>query len=145
MNTATSFAGTAGRIAGTAARHLLWLNAQIDWSEVGAVALHGIVTLVVMTYWAGRYTRHAWDALVDASEQLGKTYAAWLVPAPAEVSAALAATPIPAAAPVRAVALLHPLATLAEDLQQLSCRELRAITGCRSKRSKAQLIALALA
>jgi hypothetical protein len=34
---------------------------------------------------------------------------------------------------------------LADDLQQLSCRELRALTGIRSKLPKAQLIGWALA
>jgi hypothetical protein len=79
----TAIAGTAGRITGTAARHLIWLNDQIDWSEVGAIVLHGLQVLIVLTLLAGRYTRRAWDALVPLSERMGKAYAAWLVGTPA--------------------------------------------------------------
>lgn len=42
----------------------------------------------------------------------------------------------PAVAP-----LVHPLMAVAADLEQLTCRELRAITGIRRKASKAQLVA----
>lgn len=44
----------------------------------------------------------------------------------------------PAVAP-----LMHPLLAVAADLEQLTCRELHAITGIRRKTSKAQLIAAA--
>lgn len=38
-------------------------------------------------------------------------------------------------------ATIHPLASIAAELEQLTCRELRAITGIRRKASKAQLVA----
>lgn len=75
----TAIAGTAGRITGTAARHLIALERQIDWAEVGAIVLHGLQVLIVLTLLAGRYTRRAWDALVPLSERLGKAYSRWLV------------------------------------------------------------------
>ena len=39
----------------------------------------------------------------------------------------------------------HPLAVLADELNSLSRRELQAITGCRRKLRKAELIAMAIA
>ena len=62
MNT-TTIAGTAGRLAGHAARGLIWAYREIDWAEVADVVLHGIKVLIVLTLLAGRLTRRAWDAL----------------------------------------------------------------------------------
>lgn len=92
----------AGRFIGTAARHAIWLNEQIDWQEVGAIVLHGLQVLIVMTLLAGRYTRRAWDALPVLSERLGKAYSRWLTgstPEPVQVTV----TP---AQPVNLVVLL---------------------------------------
>lgn len=94
----------AGRIIGTTARHLIALERQIDWAEVGAIVLHGLQVLIVMTLLAGRYTRRAWDALPVLSERLGKAHSRWLV------GATPAATPepqaVPTAQPVNLVVLL---------------------------------------
>lgn len=121
---------TAGRIAGTAVRHLIWLERQIDWAEVGAIVLHGLQVLIVLTLLAGRATRRAWDALLELSERLGRCYSRLLVR--------------PAAAPV-APPLVHPLQPLARELEQLTRSELQRIAGCRRRLAKAQLVALALA
>lgn len=48
-------------------------------------------------------------------------------------------------APATPQPILHPLATLAADLEQLTTRQLRQLTGIQRKLSKRQLIALALA
>ena len=89
--TITTIAGAAGRIAGTAAKGLIWAYHTIDWAEVAEIVLHGLQVLIVLTLLAGRYSRKAWDALPGLSEQLGQWYAAVLLPVPA---------PAPAPAPV---------------------------------------------
>lgn len=136
MNSNTLFtaAQISGRLAGTTCRHLLWLNAQIDWAEVGQIVLHGLQVLIVMTLLAGRGTRRLWDQLPVISERLGKAYAGWLVGTPEPVAAAAVAMPV-----------MHPLVELAEQLEALTVRELQVVTGCRRKLAKRQLIALALA
>lgn len=97
---ATTIAGTAGRLAGTAARHLIWVESQIDWAEVGAILLHGLQVLVVLTLLAGRYARRAWDALVPLSERLGKAYSRWLVgPATEAPQVAVTVTTAPPSKP----------------------------------------------
>lgn len=125
-----TFPATAGRIAGTAVRHLIWLERQIDWAEVGAIVLHGLQVLIVLTLLAGRATRRAWDALLELSERMGRCYSRLLVR--------------PAAAPV-APPLVHPLQPLAIELEQLTRSELQRIAGCRRRLAKAQLVALAVA
>jgi hypothetical protein len=55
MNT-TTIAGHAGRIAGTTIRVIRQVNSQIDWREVFTITALGLVTLVLMTYEAGRIT-----------------------------------------------------------------------------------------
>ena len=52
----------------------------------------------------------------------------------------LADAPAPQVAPVQ-----HPVMALADELEQLTQRQLMALTGCRRKISKTQLIAMALA
>lgn len=133
-NTLLTAARISGRLAGTTCRHLLWLNAQIDWAEVGQIVLHGLQVLIVMTLLAGRGTRRLWDQLPVISERLGKAYAGWLV-----------GTPEPVAAAARTMPVMHPLMALAEQLEALTVRELQVATGCRRKLAKRQLIALALA
>ncbi len=66
-------------------------------------------------------------------------------PAPTPVAVVLtpaAPLPIPAAP---AAPLEHPFMALATELEQLTRSQLQAMTGCRRKISKAQLIAMALA
>ncbi len=75
---------------------------------------------------ASRSGHAARRALHGASDQLA---ARWRRPC------AVAAAP----------ALPHPLVQLASELEALSCAQLRALTGCRRKLSKRQLIAQALA
>jgi hypothetical protein len=82
----------------------------------------------------------AHQLVIATSAALGRRYAALLVRAADEP--AIAAAPSSATAPAP---LQHPLATLATELEQLTHRQLQALTGCRRKASKAQLIALALA
>jgi hypothetical protein len=55
MNTVT-IAGHAGRITGTTIQVARQLNSQIDWREVITITALGLVTLVLMTYEAGRIT-----------------------------------------------------------------------------------------
>ena len=123
MNT-TTIAGTAGRLAGHAARGLIWAYREIDWAEVADVVLHGIKVLIVLTLLAGRLTRRAWDALPVLSERLGRWYSALLVPS------------APAAAP-------EPVRPSISNLEQLSNRELRELLGIRRKLAKRQLLAMA--
>ena len=128
--TTLSLAGTAGRIAGTTIRGALWINAHIDWREVGAVVLHGLQVLIVFVLLAGRLTRRLWDHLPTVSEGLGCWYASLLTQ-----SQAWPAAP----------AVVHPLAELAMQLEQLTSRELRALAGVRRKLPKRQLVALLVA
>jgi len=124
---------TAGRIAGTAVRHLIWLERQIDWAEVGAIVLHGLQVLIVLTLLAGRATRRAWDALLQLSERMGRCYSRLLLPGTASTAA-------PTAPPA-----VHPLQALATELEQLSRSDLQRLAGSRRRLSKAQLINMALA
>ena len=101
--TTTTFAGTAGRIVGTAVR-------QINWAEVGAIVLYGLQILIVLTLLAGRATRRAWDILPGLSEQLGRAYARLLLgvqPAPPQISA--------------------PIVTR-HQLETMTCRQLMAVS-----------------
>lgn len=113
-------AGIAGRVCGTAWRGLQWANQQIDWREVAAIFGHGLVALVVLAYYAGfelgRAVRRANGVLAALWRRL------W----------------VPPAAPAQPA--VHPLAMIADELQTLSCRQLRQVGGIRAKRSKAYLI-----
>lgn len=124
-----------GRIAGTTVRHLVWLNDQIDWTEVGAIVLHGLQVLVVLTLLAGRGTRRLWDQLPAFSERMGKAYSRLVVrtTAPTE-QVTIAPQPV-----------MSPLVTMAQELEQLTVRELMAIVGTRRKLAKRQLIEMAVA
>ena len=128
--TTISIAGTAGRIAGTTIRGALWINSQIDWREVGAVLLHGLQLLIVLTLLAGRLTRQLWDRLPAMSAQLGRWYAN-----------RINQPPVQPAAPAE----VHPLAELGMQLEQLTSRELRALAGVRRKLPKRELVALLVA
>lgn len=121
-----------GRIAGTTVRHLVWLNDQIDWTEVGAIVLHGLQVLVVLTLLAGRGARRLWDQLPAFSERMGKAYSRLVVRTAEQVATA----PQP---------VVSPLVTMAQELEQLTVRELMAIAGTRRKLAKRELVAMALA
>jgi hypothetical protein len=97
----------------------------IDWRFVAAVVFDCAKVLAVAAYVAAVMARRI---LIDASAALGRRYAAIFAPA----------------API-APAAYHPAAMIAGELSTLTCAQLRALTGCRRKIRKADLIALALA
>lgn len=134
-NTLLNAAQISGRLAGTTCRHLLWLNAQIDWAEVGQIVLHGLQVLIVMTLLAGRGTRRLWDQLPVFSERLGKAYSRLAVrtTAPTE-QVTVAPQPV-----------VSPLVVMAQELERLTVRELMAIVGTKRRLAKRQLVAMALA
>ncbi len=45
---------TAGRVAGTTIKGLLWAHRTTDWDEAWAIVLHGLQILIVLTLLAGR-------------------------------------------------------------------------------------------
>lgn len=130
MNTVTTLAGTAGRISGHAAAGVLWIHRNTDWNEVWAVVLQGLKVAIVLTLLAGRLARRWWDALPGWSEQLGQWYAARIAPV---TMPAFPVAPVVARVDVR------------QQLEGMTCRQLREITGIRRKMAKRQLIELALA
>lgn len=130
----TTFAATAGRIAGLGYAHARNIAAQINWVEVGAIVVYGIKVLIALTILAGQQTRKAWDALPGLSEQFGKRFATFV--APIETPAGITANIQPE---------INPLATLAEELQYLTVKELQALVGTKRKMRKAELVNLALA
>ena len=129
MNT-TTLAGTAGRITGHAAAGVIWIHRNTDWSEVWETVLQGLKVAIVLTLLAGRLTRRWWDALPQWSEQLGQWYAARVAPV---ALPAFPVAPVPARVEVR------------QQLEGMTCRQLRDLTGIRRKMAKARLIELALA
>jgi hypothetical protein len=102
-----------------------WFFANVDWRLVAAVVIDCLKVLAVAAYVAAVMARRG---LIALSAALGRRYAATLAPA----------------APV-APAAYHPAAELAAELAGLTCAQLRALTGCRRKLRKADLIALAVA
>jgi hypothetical protein len=121
----------AGRFVGRIAWPVIHFTAAvvrlIDWRLVAAVVIDCAKVLAVAAYVAAVMARRA---LIDASAALGRRYSAAVVP----IAPAVVAPPIS-----------HPAAVIAADLGALTCAQLRALTGCRRKLPKAQLIALALA
>ena len=99
----------------------------IDWRFVAAVVFDCLKVLAVAAYVAAVMARRG---LITASAALGRRYAAAVVP----IAPAVVVPPIS-----------HPAAVIAGELSALTCAQLRALTGCRRKLPKAQLIALALA
>jgi hypothetical protein len=99
----------------------------IDWRFVAAVVFDCAKVLAVAAYVAAVMARRG---LIDASAALGRRYSAAVVP----IAPALVAPPIS-----------HPAAVIAGELGALTCAQLRALTGCRRKIRKADLIALAIA
>jgi hypothetical protein len=119
----------AGRFVGRIAWPVIhWTAATlrlIDWRIVAAVVFDCLRVLAVAAYVAAVMARRG---LIDASAALGRRYAATVAPA----------------API-APAAYHPAAVIAGELGALTCAQLRALTGCRRKIRKADLIALAIA
>lgn len=102
-----------------------WAHREIDWRLVALIVRDGLVALVALAWLALAWTRRT---LIAASERLGRCYAAaWITPA------------------VVVAPVVHPLALVAEDLEQLTCNQLRELIGTRRKVRKAELIAMALA
>jgi hypothetical protein len=97
----------------------------IDWRIVAAVVIDCLKVLAVAAYVAAVMARRF---LIHVSAAMGRRYAAAVAPA----------------API-APAAYHPAAMIAGGLSALTCAQLRALTGCRRKLPKAQLIALAIA
>ena len=128
----------AGRIAG----HVWLALQQVDWQEVGRIVLHGLVAAAVLTYMAG----HALGTAVHRSnDALSRRWVAlWVRPeAPASLEQPEAA--IQATAPI--VEQAPPaVAPLYAELAHLSVRQLRELTGIRSKRyRRAELLAMVAA
>ena len=119
----------AGRVVGRIAWPVIhWTAAVvrlIDWRIVAAVVIDCLKVLAVAAYVAAVMARRG---LIDVSAAMGRRYSAAVAPA----------------API-APAAYHPAAVIAADLSALTCAQLRALTGCRRKIRKADLIALALA
>jgi hypothetical protein len=97
----------------------------IDWQIVAAVVIDCLKVLAVAAYVAAVMARRG---LINASAAMGRRYAATVAPAVAAAPAAY-----------------HPAAMIAGELSTLTCAQLRALTGCRRKIRKADLIALAIA
>ena len=102
-----------------------WFFANVDWRLVAAVVFDCLKVLAVAAYVAAVMARRG---LIDASAAMGRRYSAAVVP--------IAPT---------APAAYHPAAMIAGELGALTCAQLRALTGCRRKIRKADLIALAIA
>jgi hypothetical protein len=121
----------AGRFVGRFAWPVIHFTAAtlrlIDWRFVAAVVFDCLKVLAVAAYVAAVMARRG---LITASAALGRRYAAAVVP----IAPAVVVPPIS-----------HPAAVIAGELSALTCAQLRALTGCRRKLPKAQLIALALA
>jgi hypothetical protein len=112
-----------------AADAISWINSQIDWAEVRDTVIAGLKVLIAAAITLA-ITAH--QLLIQLSAALGRAYAALTVRQPIVTTA-------PAAPAV------HPLALVAAGLEPLSHRQLQAITGCRRRVAKQQLIAAALA
>ena len=119
----------AGRFVGRIAWPVIyWTVATlrlIDWRIVAAVVIDCLKVLAVAAYVAAVMARRG---LIALSAAMGRRYAATVAPA----------------API-APAVYHPAAIIAGELSTLTCAQLRALTGCRRKLRKADLIALVIA
>ena len=119
----------AGRFVGRIAWPVIhWTAAVvrlIDWRIVAAVVFDCLKVLAVAAYVAAVMARRG---LIALSAAMGRRYSAAVAPA----------------API-APAAYHPAAMIAGELGALTCAQLRALTGCRRKLRKADLIALAIA
>lgn len=116
-----------GRILWPVIRFTIATLRLIDWRIVAAVVFDCLKVLAVAAYVAAVMARRG---LIALSAAMGRRYSAAVVP----IAPAVVAPPIS-----------HPAAMIAADLSALTCAQLRALTGCRRKIRKADLIALALA
>ena len=114
-----------GRIAWPVIHFTVATLRLIDWRFVAAVVFDCAKVLAVAAYVAAVMARRG---LIALSAAMGRRYAATVAPA----------------API-APAAYHPAAMIAGELSTLTCAQLRALTGCRRKLRKADLIALAIA
>ena len=121
----------AGRFVGRIAWPVIhWTIATlrlIDWRIVAAVVFDCLKVLAVAAYVAAVMARRG---LINASAAIGRRYSAAVAP----IAPAVVVPPIS-----------HPAAVIAADLSALTCAQLRALTGCRRKIRKDDLIALAIA
>jgi hypothetical protein len=113
-----------GRIAWPVIHFTVATLRLIDWRLVAAVVIDCLKVLAVAAYVAAVMARRF---LIHASAAMGRRYSAAVAPA----------------API-APAAYHPAAMIAGELSVLTCAQLRALTGCRRKIRKADLIALAI-
>ena len=105
-----------------AADGISWLNAQIDWIEVARTVLDclKVIAALAITSWTLTCDAHKrWIGSID-----------WSLPAAP-------------AAPARPA--VQPLFELADELQQLTGKQLSAITGRSRRTSKARMVATYLA
>lgn len=116
-----------GRIAWPVIHWTVATHRLINWRFVAAVVFDCAKVLAVAAYVAAVMARRG---LINASAAMGRRYAATVAP----IAPAVVVPPIS-----------HPAAVIAGELSALTCAQLRALTGCRRKLPKAQLIALALA
>ena len=119
-----------GRIAWPVIRWTIATLRLIDWRLVAAVVFDCLKVLAVAAYVAAVMARRG---LIALSAAVGRRFAATVAPA------------APIAPAVVMPAAYHPAAVIAADLGALTCAQLRALTGCRRKIRKADLIALAIA
>jgi hypothetical protein len=140
----------AGRIAGRVWLALRWFWAQLDWELIGYLVSRGIVTFAVILYLLGKGLGTAAHKANDAIS--ARWVALWvrpeadhfrevleMVPAPESI-----AKPTPNQRPIRSSP--PAVAPLFEDLAHLSVRQLRELTGVRSKRfRRAELLAMVAA
>ena len=110
-------------------RGLRWAARNIDWRLVAMIVLEGLVILAAGSYYL---LRNSHRQLIKASATLGHIYAAFLTQQQQQQ--------IKTVQP-----LIHPLASIATELEALTVKQLRTMTGTRQKLRKAELIALAIA
>lgn len=105
--------------------------AQIDWREVAAISVSGLITVALMAYATAKW---AATELPNSSERLGKAYASLL-------GVAEVAESIPAVAELTPAVADENL-----ELEFLTCSQLREILGgYKKKATKAQLLEMVYA
>ena len=94
-----------------------WLNAQIDWAFVAGTVVDCLKVIAAALF----------TVVTLVMDARGRYLAANTI------------------TPVTVAPVIHPLAMVATDMQQLTCSEIRRTYGLRQKTSKARLIGAALA
>lgn len=118
----TTIPARLGFAAGVTVRETRRIWALIDWREVAAIVVHGLIVLAVAVYVAGEFTGRALHRLND---RLAAFWSALLVPAAEQPQTA------PAARPVNAAVLLH--------LDGMSQRQISQILGISRRQVRAAL------